>query len=80
MQTIDFLPDYSSWDDWNGNLVHYFGEQMFPVMSEVYWRDVAQAVAANPVFDRYGVPNSDGFATWQDWARALTLSVNGDGA
>jgi hypothetical protein len=80
MQNIEFLPDYSTWSDWNGNLVHYFGEQQFPVVAEIHWQEVARAVAGNPVFDRYGVPAPDSFGTWQEWARALTLCVNGDGA
>jgi hypothetical protein len=80
MQTIEFLPDYSSWDDWNGNMALYFAEQLFPVMSEIYWREVAQAIAVNSIFSNYNAPGPDGFNTWQDWARALTLAINGDRA
>lgn len=80
MQLIEFLPDHSSWDDWNGNLVHYFAEQGFPVLPEDQWIDVARAVTYNAVFDRYGIPAPETFASWQEWARVLTESVNGDGA
>lgn len=80
MQVIEFLPDYCSWEDWNGNLLHYFGEQQFPILPEVLWKDVARAVTLNPVFDKYGVPSPEMFSDWREWARELTLSVNGDGA
>jgi hypothetical protein len=80
MQLIEFLPDYSTWDEWNGNLVHYYAEQGFPVLPEDQWMDVARAVCYNAVFDRYSVPSPETFTSWQNWARALTESVNGDGA
>jgi hypothetical protein len=80
MQLIEFLPAYSSWDDWNGQLVHYFGEQAFPVLPETQWREVALSVTNNPVFDKYSVPSPGAFANWQDWANVLVFSVNGDGA
>jgi len=80
MQLIEFLPDYCTWDDWNGQLVHYFGEQAFPVLPEDQWQEVAKSVTNNPVFDKYSVPDPGGFVNWQDWALSLTMAVNGDGA
>lgn len=80
MQLIEFLPDYCTWDDWNGQLVHYFGEQQFPLLPEDQWQEVANAVTVNAVFDKYSVPSPGGFMTWQDWALALALAINGDGA
>ena len=80
MQAIEFLPEYCSWDDWNGQLVHYYGEQQFPVLPETQWQEVALAVTVNPVFDKYAVPSPGGFTNWQEWARALVFSVNGNGA
>lgn len=80
MQAIEFLPAYSTWEDWNGQLVHYFAEQQFPILPEAEWVEVAQAVTVNPVFDKYAVPDPSGFVNWQDWALSLTLSINGNGA
>jgi hypothetical protein len=77
---IEFLPDYSSWEDWNGNLLHYFGEQQFPFLPEEQWLDVAMAVTVNPVFDKYAIPNPETFEKWQDWANGLIAAVNGNGA
>jgi len=77
---IEFLPDYSSWEDWNGNLLHYFGDQQFPFLPEDQWREVAKAVTVNPVFDKYAVPNPEAYEQWQHWANGLIAAVNGDGA
>jgi hypothetical protein len=77
---IEFLPQYSTWEDWNGNLLHYFGEQQFPYLPEDRWLEVAQAVTVNPVFDKYAVPNPEMFERWQDWANNLIVAINGDGA
>lgn len=77
---IEFLPAYSSWEDWNGNLLHYFSEQQFPFLPELQWREVAKAVTVNPVFDKYAISNPEEFELWQDWANSLISAVNGDGA
>jgi hypothetical protein len=77
---LDFLPAYSTWDEWNGNLLHYFGEQQFPCLPEIRWQEVARAVTVNPVFDKYAVAAPETFQRWQDWAIALTAAINGDGA
>jgi len=74
---IEFLPDYSTWEDWNGNLLHYFGDQQFPFLSELQWKDVAFTVMLNSVFSEYSIPNPDQFTDWREWARMFTTSVNG---
>lgn len=74
---IPFLPDYNTWEDWNGNLLHYFDDQQFPYLPETQWRDVANAVAANAAFQKFQVPLPDTFSTWQQWANTFITSVNG---
>lgn len=74
---IEFLPDYSKWDDWNGNLILYFAEQQFPVLPEAEWKTVANAVTVNPVFDKFAVPSPTIYEDWREWARELTAAVNG---
>jgi hypothetical protein len=54
--------------------------QQFPIVSEADWMDLANAIALNPVFDKYSVPEPSTFSDWRKWALALTESVNGDGA
>lgn len=76
---IQFLPDFSTWEEWNGQILHYFGEQQFPFLPEDKWVDVARAITNNPVFDAYGVPSPDTFSDWRVWARVLTETINGNG-
>ena len=74
---LEFLPEHATWEEWNGNLVHYFGDQQFPVVPETMWKEVANAVCLNPVFSDFIPPTPDIFDHWQDWAKVLTVNVNG---
>jgi len=76
-QYLDFIPDHSSWANWNGNLVHYFSEQHIPYLPETKWKTVAQVLVNNAVWASYNVPSPQGFDNWQDWANVFTLAVNG---
>jgi len=68
MNVIEFLPNYATWDEWNGQLVHYFGEQTFSVLPEPQCKEGAQSVVDYPVFDKYFIPDLVAFVIWHDWA------------
>jgi hypothetical protein len=72
-----FVPDYSTWDEWNGNLVIYYGREPIMVDKEENWRSVADEVSSLATFAAYPVPAHDEFDTWQDWAREFTTIING---
>ena len=72
-----FTPDYMSWEDWNGNLVMFYGEQPIPVLSEAEWRVVADNVSQLPTFLNYPVPDPQLYKNWQDWANEFTEIING---
>lgn len=76
-QSFPFGTDYMSWDDWNGNFAMWYGEEPIPVLSEEEWYEVANAICQLPTFLAYPVPNPDGFETWQDWAGAVSIIING---
>ena len=73
------VPDYMSWEDWNGNLAIYYGQRNIEFAPEESWRDGAMNIVQSPIFNRYPVPTPDTFETWQDWAREFTLIINGVG-
>lgn len=75
---IEFLPDYSTWADWNGQMIHYFGDQPIPVLPEPSWIEVANAIIVLPVFSIYPTPIPEKYDNWRDWAKVFTESVNGD--
>jgi len=72
-----FTPDYMSWEDWNGNLIMFYGEEPIPAMPEVDWKTVATSVAQLATFNNYPVPDPALYANWQDWANEFTEIVNG---
>jgi hypothetical protein len=71
------LPDYMSWDDWNGNLAIYYGQKNIKFSPEENWREGAMNIVNLESFSSYPVPNPDLYGTWQDWAREFTLIING---
>lgn len=76
-QFFPFIPDYMSWDDWNGNLVMFFQEEPIPINDEMAWKNTAASLSALPTFQSYPIPDADLFDSWQEWADALAVSLNG---
>ena len=72
-----FSPDYMSWEDWNGNMLHYFGEEPLPTSIEDDWKTIASQIAQLQTFSAYPVSDPENYENWQDWARDLAVSING---
>lgn len=72
-----FLPDYMSWEDWNGNFIIYYGQEPIGTSSEDDWKTIASQIAQLQTFSAYPVSDPDTYENWQDWARDLTLTING---
>lgn len=73
-----FVPTQMSWDDWNGNLVIYYGREPVPHdPDENNWKMVAKDIADLSTFASYPVPDPDLYANWQDWAMEFTEIING---
>ncbi len=77
IQSIPFIAADATWESWNGNMLHYFGEEPLPRVDEAEWPDFARQMAQLPTFSSFGVPFPDDFATWQDWVSAVVTVVNG---
>ena len=71
------LPNYMSWEDWNGNLAIYYGQKNIEFSPEEDWRYGAMNIVQSETFGRYPVPNPDTYETWQDWALEFTAIING---
>lgn len=72
------LPDYMTWEDWNGNLAIYYGQRNIEFEPEEDWRTGAMNIVLSPFFSRYPVPDPATFETWQAWANEFTLIINGE--
>jgi len=77
IQSFPFLPEGSTWENWNGNLIMYYGEEPIPYVPEEQWRMAAQNVTQLPTFEVYPIPSPDTFSDWRDWARQFALIING---
>ena len=71
------LPDYMSWEDWNGNLIIYYGQETIPYSEELFWQKTAKNIAELPTFAAYPVPDPDRYPDWQTWAKDFTEIING---
>lgn len=76
-QSIPFIAGDSTWDSWNGNMLHYFGQELLPRVDENEWQEFAFYMMGLPTFASYGIPSPDGFPEWQDWVSAIISLVNG---
>jgi hypothetical protein len=72
-----FTPNFMSWEDWNGNLVMFYGEEPIPALPEEDWKQVANNVAQLATFLNYPVPDPQLYENWQDWALEFTEIING---
>lgn len=76
-QFFPCVPDYMSWEDWNGNLIIYYSQEPIPYSEELLWQGTAKNIAELPTFAAYPVPDPDGYADWQSWAKDFTEIING---
>ena len=72
-----FSSSYSTWEDWNGNFIIWYGQENIPLESEDNWQAAAEHIASISTFLTYPIPSPNNFENWQDWADAVTLSING---
>lgn len=77
IQYFPFVPEYLSWEEWNGNLIMYFGEDPIPYMNEANWKTVAANVTQLPDFEVFPIPSPDTYSDWRDWAKEFALIING---
>lgn len=62
--------------NWASALRNEYADQDFPILSsESGWKRWATDLQAVPVFTNKGIPNANGFASWQDWAMRFTAAI-----
>ena len=44
-QSIPFIATDSTWESWNGSMLHYFGQEPLPRVDEENWPDFAFQMA-----------------------------------
>ena len=76
-QFFPCIPDYMSWEDWNGNLAIYYGQKNIMFTGEEHWQEGAMNIVNSETFGNYAIPNPATFNTWQEWALEFTQLING---
>jgi hypothetical protein len=76
-QFFPFDPNGMSWEDWNGNLIIFYGQEPIAYNSEDQWKETARGVGQLTTFEVYPVPSPDAYDHWQDWALEFTEIING---
>jgi len=74
-----FIPDYMTWEEWNGNMLIYFSQEPISYHPEADWKLSARNIGLLATFSAYPVPDPELFDKWQDWAKQFSLIVNGTG-
>ena len=69
MTTYD--PRGMSWDRWCPLMAELFAGQQLGTLPEDRWREWADGMAGIGYFMNSGVPSTNTFETWQDWAQNL---------
>lgn len=72
-----FISAGSDWENWNGNLVMFYSQELIPYLPETDWKVVAKNVSQLPTFSVYPVPDPELYQNWQNWADEFTLIING---
>ena len=70
-------PEGMDWHDWNGNFIIWFGQEPIGHAEEADWQMVANQIMGLPTFSSYPVNAPEAYGTWQEWAKDLTLAING---
>jgi hypothetical protein len=76
-QDIPQFPVGVTWEDWNGNMLHYFGEEPLPMVNEEDWKLFALTMSSLTTFSVYGLPDPDEVKSWREWANLVITAVNG---
>ena len=76
-QYFPFSPEYSTWEDWNGNVAIWYGQENIPQVSEAEWQSAAQQIMETPTFAVFPISSPNTFETWQEWAEDFSQIING---
>ena len=76
-QSFPFVPEFMTWDEWNGNFIMWYGQEPVAHSTEENWTESARQITSLSTFSVYPLPDPDTFDNWQDWARQVTQIING---
>lgn len=72
---VVYDPRNMEWDYWCALMAELFAANQLGTLPEEKWEEWAAGLSGIGYFTRSGVPDYRNFATWQDWAMALTNAM-----
>jgi len=77
VQSFPFGTAHTTFEDWVGNFIQWYGEQGIGQGTENNWTEIADQITGCPSFSAYGLQSAEKYQTWQDWAADISLAING---
>jgi hypothetical protein len=77
IQSFPFSTAYTTFEEWSGNFIQWYGKEAIGQASEDDWKEIAYQIVASPSFAVYGLQAPDKYENWQDWAEDVSLAING---
>ena len=76
--TTPFDPRLMTWDQWCKLTEEQFAPQQLGHVPEAQWKEWVDGMTGIGYFTSFGVPDSRGFESWQDWAQQFVgiMSMN----
>lgn len=73
---ITYDPRGMTWDEYCKLMAELFAPNQLGYVTEDNWRSWVDAITGIGNFSNSGIPDSRGFATWQDWAKQMVGILN----
>tara|TARA_R110000868_G_scaffold114309_1_gene306290 strand:+ start:5526 stop:5777 length:252 start_codon:yes stop_codon:yes gene_type:complete len=74
---VIFDPRGHTWNSWASLMCELYAANSLAIPTdESEWRGWANGLKAIDVFTNNGVPDSNGYENWEDWAQALVGAIN----
>jgi hypothetical protein len=77
IQSFPFGTAYSSFEEWSGNFIQWYGKEAIGQGTDDNWQEIAHQIVNTPSFSAYGIKSPNEYDTWQEWAEDITLAING---
>lgn len=74
---IVYDPRFHTFESWASLMVELYAAQQLEIpTAQTDWKKWGNGIKAIDVFTNEGIPNTDEYDNWQDWAAALVNAIN----
>lgn len=74
---VIYDPRFHTFESWASLMVELYAAQQLEIpTAQTDWKKWGNGIKAIDVFTNEGIPNTDEYENWQDWAAALVNAIN----